>query len=100
MYTAMEKEKEAAHNEILKLREQLKRSHSKQDALKARNAALEATNSTLEDKYRALKDERNLMGEALMYEWGKQEVGPRKKADGTWGMGYRYKYVKRGGKES
>ena len=70
------------------------------NALENENAALKAKNAALEEKYRKLQDERNRIGEALMYEWGKQEVGPRKKADGTWGMGYRYKYGRLGGKEA
>lgn len=116
--TKIEEEQHVLRIENKKLRAGLKSpKRSQDDHLQKENNALKAALETmkveyrtvkaelsntsdelacLKEKMRALQDERNLMGEALMYEWGKQEVGPKRRPDGTWGMGYRYKYVKRG----
>ena len=69
--------------------------------LKAELASMKCSMGEMEQAKQQMKDLEELnerLGDALMWEWGKQEVGPRMKADGTWGMGYRYKYVKKGQK--
>ena len=61
-------------------------------------AKLDRVGMEAREKIQALEAKVQEMGDALMYEWGKKEVGPMTK-DGRKGMGYRYKYVKRVGKE-